>query len=347
MANGFFQGGIPGVTTPIVNIGGDLPWGGGGAGAMAAKTPDQLAASYAKSYNDALAQNARNYQNILAGYQQTLAQQAAQQNAVQQQYANLYNDVIGGVQGIGQARNQDILDRHAASVGQQSQQLIDRGLANTTVQQAVTRGLGYDRDKALNENAERIAGIRAQYGSQLGLAGLNYAGQAAQANTALANRQLDWMNSLQAAYPDAGLYAQMAQAYGADQSRQSAPGWGMGSAGVPMSGLGLTKGSNWGTRSMGGSAVAPTGGGGGSWLMSQYAAAPAQADAWGSGGSLMDAGIAGVMGGAMGGYGAAPSNFSSPLADIGAAGALGGALGPVYPQAVQSDLDYAISGLFG
>jgi hypothetical protein len=68
--------------------------------------------------------------------------------------------------------------------------------------------------------AEQIANLKAGYRSNLGMAGLQYQGNAALQNTAQANQQLQWMNSVQAPYPDAGAYAKLAEMYGASQQAE-------------------------------------------------------------------------------------------------------------------------------
>jgi hypothetical protein len=191
-----------------------LPFGAMGANATLPHDLASLGTHYANAYNSALAVNSSNYTNILAGYQQTRAQQVAAQDAIAGGYTGLYNDVIGqlGQQGAGQRAmiNRD----YAAQLGRQSQQLIDRGLGNSTIQSSVERGLEFDRALAGNQLNEQVARQYADYASRLGLAGLDYRDRANMQNTQLAGRQMDWMNSVMAPYPDAGVYAQLAQQYG-------------------------------------------------------------------------------------------------------------------------------------
>lgn len=191
-------------------IAGNLPFSGGGK-------------DYASAYQSALQMNSTNYNNILSGFQQTAAQNQAAQQGVQAGYGQLSNDVLGGIQNMDASQRQAINDQYAQQRGRTSQQLINRGLGNSTVQQSVDRGLVLDREKANVALTGQTQGINAQYRSQLGLAGLDYAGRAASQNTAQANQQLQWMNSVNAAYPNASAYAQMAMAKG-----QSGGGGGVG-----------------------------------------------------------------------------------------------------------------------
>lgn len=213
------------VDTPVASMvapQGNLPFGGGGnpfagLGGSPQQAMAALPNSYAQSYNAALQMNQQNYANILKGYQDTLAQQQQQQQQVSQGYQNLSNSVLSGIAGIGQARSQEIADQFAAQRGAATQGLITSGLGNTTVTSSVQRGISADESKARTQLADQLAGLRASYESNLGLAGLAYQGQAAGQNSALAQRQLDFMNSVMAQYPSAGLYAQLAQQYGAAQ----------------------------------------------------------------------------------------------------------------------------------
>jgi hypothetical protein len=198
-------------------IQGTLPWSSGAASMDFSGNPAGLANSYASAYNSSLGMNQQNYNNILQGYQQTQAQQQAAQQGVQQGYGNLSGAVLGGIQGIGASRSQDIASDYARQSGAAAQSLISRGLGNTTIQDSVQRGLAFDKSRADTTLANQMAGLQAGYQSQLGLAGLGYAGQAAAQNTDQANRQLGWMNSVNAGYPDASLYARLAQMYGAGQ----------------------------------------------------------------------------------------------------------------------------------
>lgn len=203
-------------------IQGVLPWAGGDAGAAfrgaASGDLDAVAGSYQQAYNNALAMNSANYNNILAGYQQTLAGQSTAQAAIGAGYTDLYNSVLAKVEGIGQARANAINRDSDRFLARQSQQLIDRGLGNTTVQASVGRGVEADRNARQLELSESTAGMIGSYMSQLGLAGLSNRQRGLENETALSARQLDWMNSVDAQYPDAGMYASLAQMAGENRA---------------------------------------------------------------------------------------------------------------------------------
>lgn len=194
-------------------IGGQIPFGPGG-------NPYQggignLGNAYQTSYNSALSQNQAMYNNILQGYQQTMAKQTSAQDAIAGGYTNLYNNVLGGIQGIGESQKQNIQDVYAQQKGATAQSLISRGLGNTTVSDTMQRGLGLDEQKAQIALANQIAQLTAGYQSSLGLAGLNQANTANMQNTGLAGQQLNWMNSVTAQYPNTAAYNQLAQMSGA------------------------------------------------------------------------------------------------------------------------------------
>lgn len=198
-------------------IAGALPFDAMGANATLPTDLNSLGAHYGSAYRSALAMNSSNYTNILAGYQQTLAQQTKAQDAIAGGYTGLYNDVLGQLGTQGQSQREQINRDYAANLGRGSQQLIDRGLGNSTVQSAVERGLEKDRAFAGNALNEQVARQNADYMSRLGVQGLQYRDAANMQNTQLAGRQLDWMNSVNAPYPDAGMYSMLAQQYGMAQ----------------------------------------------------------------------------------------------------------------------------------
>lgn len=244
-------------TAPGYQIGGSLPWGSGGAQMFQGLAGDpatamaNLGTNYATAYNDALAMNRQNYENVLGGFQQTAEQQRAAQEAITAGYGQVAGDLNQSLfetaqgygvldtriqdmlAGVGGARAQEIADAYAAQRGDAYQGLVNRGLGNTTVANSIERGISLDEQKAYTQLADTLANTRAGYMSNVGLAGLGFRGQAAQAvagqqsrglgfqeaaaarNTGLAEDQLQWMNSVSAGYPNAGMYAGLAQQFGA------------------------------------------------------------------------------------------------------------------------------------
>lgn len=202
---------------------------------------DRLARGYGDTYSNLL-NNTQGALNSFWNVNNNLQNSTAQTSAG---YGNLSNAVLSGINGLGSAQAQAIADQYTNLSGQQAQGLISRGLGNTTIQNSIQRGLGLDQAKAQNDLANQIASTRAGYQSQIGLQGLNFQGQADfananqqtiaaqyQANRAqqLANQsniglgvqqqgalvqnqntqnQLNWLNSIQAPYPNAQLYSQL------------------------------------------------------------------------------------------------------------------------------------------
>lgn len=202
--------------TPNYTIQGVLPLQGPGNPLAGAQGGLQgLANQYATSYNTALQQNQAMYNNILAGYQQTMQNQVGAQEAIGQGYNQLYNNVLGGIAGVGASQSQAIADAYAQQAGALQQQLTNSGLGNTTVSGQMQRGPMLDAQKAQVALSNQLAQLTAGYQSNLGMAGLNQQNMANMQNTALANQQLNWMNSVTAAYPNAqeyyNLYAQQGQ----------------------------------------------------------------------------------------------------------------------------------------
>ncbi len=116
-----------------------------------------------------------------------LGQQQAQNARTQQGYTDLLGQVMGTIQGVDASQRQAIQDQYVAAQGQAGQSLASRGLGNTTVTDSVQRGLLYDKTKSDVNLSNQMAQLRAGYQSQLGLAGLGFATQANQMNTAQQN----------------------------------------------------------------------------------------------------------------------------------------------------------------
>ncbi len=158
-------------------------------------------------YRGMLKQSQDQYSKILAGYQNALAGQQRRSQRVAQGYNKLENRVLGNLAGSGTARSQEIADFYTAQAGQQNQNLISRGLGNTTVASSVGRGLAYDQSKAQTDLSNRLSNQYAQYQSNIGLAGLNYRGDANQQRTGLMGAQLGYQGDWQKSLLGAGLTA--------------------------------------------------------------------------------------------------------------------------------------------
>lgn len=129
--------------------------GGGGASAQA----QQLANAYQQAYNEAKQANLTRYNSINAGYG-NLAQQGLQQNAdINAGYANRYQQGMNTLQGLGQQAINDTYRDYDRQGANEYQNLVSRGLANSTVVQSMQRGVQEDQQSQLNRVNE---GIRQQ-----------------------------------------------------------------------------------------------------------------------------------------------------------------------------------------
>ncbi len=129
---------------------------------------------------DLAAQQAALGQGVVGGFQGVtqggvdLRAQAAGQNAdIFGRYGGLSDQVLGDIAGIEQSRAQDINTQYARDAASAQQSLISRGLGDSTSLVNVNRGLQSDRDRSRTNLANEIAGLRAGYRSNLGLAGLS------------------------------------------------------------------------------------------------------------------------------------------------------------------------------
>lgn len=340
-------------------IQGQLPWLSGGADYFSglAGSPQQAMASlgsnYANAYNASLRMNEANYGNILKGYQDSLQQLQDSQNAITQGYGGLTQQVMGNLNNIEASQKQAILDQYAQAGGHATQSLTSRGLGNTTVADSVRRGLEYDRAKAETGLANQMAGLRAGYQQNLGMADLAYRNQAAMQNAGLAQAQLQWMNSVNAGYPNAGLYGQLASQFGqtqqanADRDLMKAQAARMPGAGS-VGGGGLTLGGGRGffnqTQPVPGSTPALQGVGGGP---NPYARLTSQYIPGYTGGGIdtmnraaeMNYGL-GALGGAYAGYQDAASQGPQPQNSTDFGALLGGAGGYMAASPYGGTPDY-------
>jgi hypothetical protein len=291
-----------GLGNPI-NAGLNLnPVGAGNPYAGILAGPAGLAQQYGQSYNNALAANQQNYQNIIGGY-----------NTVMQNVGNTLGQ--GGGWGVAAPAAQAIADVYANQSGGSFQNSISRGLGNTTAASAGQRAAGLDAQKA-------YAGL----GSQLAQ---TYAGYEAN----LGQSELGFMNSVNIPYPNGQDYSTLYQQYGAEQAnaqnnallqqaqRQSyysanqaaaGRGGGGGGGGVSIASRprGGTYGSGSGSFASGGSGSSPlqypnanpyAAGPGPSGSGNTYSTVPSNAGGYyGIGGGVASGVGAGIVGGSIG-----------------------------------------------
>lgn len=202
--------------------------------------PDALGA-YRDAYEAAKAANESRYNQILAGYNNLAAVQSANIAG----YKDYYRQIKEALANVGDSQRIQLGQEFARRGGQAQQSLVDRGLGNTTVLDAATRGVGYDqaianialmdalsREKAdyTSREAEGVARERQYYNKILG-------------------DQLGFMERRTDAYPDIGPYLALAQAAN-------------GYAGAPGGGGFVSGGMGGGGGARGGGLGAGGGGGG-------------------------------------------------------------------------------------
>lgn len=92
-------------------------------------------------------------------------------------YGNLYNQAEAQTEGLGKAEQQQLENQYAQAGAQQQQGLINRGLGNTTVQNAVDQGLTGSKALAQQNLNQQIAnqklGVLQQFGAPVVAAGQN------------------------------------------------------------------------------------------------------------------------------------------------------------------------------
>lgn len=166
--------------------------------------------SYRSAYEAAAQTNQNLYQQTMGGYANLLA-------STQAGWAQLQRGVMRQLRGSNRANIQDIHDKYAGLWGTMSQQLIDRGLGNTTVQQSFGRGLAQDEAKEVTRSRGSFAQLMANALMQVGGNRLSALGQVGQ-------NQLGYMASISAPYPDPGFYASLAARQGAGGGGGGGPG---------------------------------------------------------------------------------------------------------------------------
>lgn len=132
------------------------------------------------------------YNNTLKGYQDALAKQQAAQQGVIGGYNKLSEDTFSDLRNADAAQKQAIVDKYTSLSGQMQMGAINKGLGNTTVLNSLQRGLTSDQDKAQVELASRFAGLKADYRSRIGLAGLGYEGDALKSNLGFLGQGLEY-----------------------------------------------------------------------------------------------------------------------------------------------------------
>lgn len=161
--------------------------GGGGGGGIAAS-------------GGGTATNHVNLQDVIKQLQD---QQAKQNTSAEQRYRQVVNQarslqqqVLGGISNMGQSAMRQIEANRVQQQGATEQNLVSRGLGNTTITASAARGVNADAQRQRQAVQEQVAGQRASFQMQTGTNLID----------TMLSRQDDPMNI--------GLYAQLLQQLG-------------------------------------------------------------------------------------------------------------------------------------
>jgi hypothetical protein len=345
-----------------------------------------LGASYQSAYQNALQQNQDRYGQIMSGYGNALKAQGAGGQNILKGYRDLQSQVLGGLEGVEQSRLNEINDYYTSQGGLALSRLAGGMMGNTGVRQSALRGLMADQSKAETLLAGQMAQMRGDYQSQFGMAAQGFRQQNLRDTQGLRLNRLDFLNSIQSPYPDAGAYMQLASMYGnqmqaerdrADMMRlyedQNAlaggPGVSPGTPGPaglgynprPAPGYSSADFSGGGMPNSGASLYSPwaSGGAGSAWGASRAELVPPSSPAYtglqafGGGGPIFGGGGGNALGAAagpaayLGGYDA--GGYADPALMASGASILGGAMGAVSPLAggLFGPALQAVGGLYG
>lgn len=240
---------------PVSDLTAQLPFQGyqnqanafSGYGGNPSAAAANLGPAYASNFNTSANLNNAILQGTQTGYQNLRGQLDQQYGDIYGKFQNLYGDVLGRIAGTNQTNMQDINTAYNAQAGNTTQSLISRGLGNSTVLDSMQRGVEADRQRALTASQNQFTQLGAGYASAIGGQGLQSQQQGAQTQANLGSQQLQFLGSTQAPYPNAGMYSQMAQMYGAqqeaDKNRQQAASLMRPPTGFAQGGMGVGSGS--------------------------------------------------------------------------------------------------------
>lgn len=147
-----------------------------------------MAIDYSSVINNATAQ----YNTALKGYQAQLAANQQQQQGVVNGYNSLQAGVLGGLEESSAVAGKQLSDQYKQQGAQQQMQLFRQGLGNSTTRNNLQNQLNQSSAFAQNDRMAKYATIAADKRTQLGLAGLNYAGGALRDNMQFAGQGLQY-----------------------------------------------------------------------------------------------------------------------------------------------------------
>lgn len=213
---------------PAPSLSVNLPWQSlaangqamSGLGGDPAAAAAQLGGLYNQSYQSALGLNSSLFSGLQTGYDTLRSDVDQRYGDIQKGYSQLYGDVLGRISGTNDTNLHDINAAYNAKAGGSSQDLISRGLGNSSSQRSAQRGIELDRQRALTNSQNQFAQLGANYASQIGQAGLGAGERGTQTGAGLGQAQLGMLERVQAPYPSAQMYTNLAQMYGSNLQRQ-------------------------------------------------------------------------------------------------------------------------------
>lgn len=204
-------------------LGFQLPWQGLQAGgqALSGLGGDPKAAManlgnlYQQQYQSALDMNRQLHDQVQTNY-------GTLRNEADQVYSNIYKnldarygDVLGRIAGTNTSNIRDIEANARAASAAANQNLISRGLGNSTIVNSANRGINSDRQREITRSNEQFAQLGAGYADRIWQERTNAQQNKAQHLTNLGLAQNAALERVNAGYPDAQMFSSLAQMYGA------------------------------------------------------------------------------------------------------------------------------------
>lgn len=204
-------------------LGFDLPWQGLQAGGNALSglggDPQSAMAAlgpmYQQQYQAALEMNRKNNENVQRGYGQLRSDADQIYNNIYTNLDKRYGDVLGRIAGTNTSNIRDIEANARAQSAAANQNLVSRGLGNSTIVNSMNRGINSDRQREITRSNEAFAQLGAGYADRIWGDRTNAQQNKAQMMAGLGTQQLGAMERIQAGYPDAAMFGSLAQMYGA------------------------------------------------------------------------------------------------------------------------------------
>lgn len=143
-------------------------------------------------YNAVISNATNAYNNTVSGYKAQLAAQQQQQQGVIAGYNDLQKGVLGGLEESSAVAGKQIADQYSQDAAKGQMMLFRQGLGNSTTRNNMLSQLGKNQAFAQTDRMAKYATMAADKRTQLGLAGLGYAGNAIDANSRFAAMGLNY-----------------------------------------------------------------------------------------------------------------------------------------------------------